>query len=202
MSPAGGRIRGPIWRVCFDVPRCRGRGPGSAGLPGAGRFAAAVRREFQRPSASDIGTANVVNENPRGTLTTTTVPLLLNSGEDATRELEQLRTDAERERDEILARLTDTASRLAEVTRAHAAELEQVRADAAREREELRGAMESRAQVLEESRSELRARTERAERAERDLDAVKAELASVRQAAGTEDAPGMSERRRAGQAPE
>lgn len=32
----------------------------------------------------------------------------------------QLRTDAERERDEILARLTDTAKRLSEVTTAHA----------------------------------------------------------------------------------
>ena len=59
------------------------------------------------------------------------------------RELEQLRADAERERDEILARLTD--KRLSEVTTAHAAELGQVRADAAREREELRGALESRA---------------------------------------------------------
>ena len=37
---------------------------------------------------------------------------------------------------------------------------------------------ESRAQVLEESRGELRAR---AERAERDLDAARAELARVRQ---------------------
>jgi len=51
----------------------------------------------------------------------------------------------ERERDEILARLTDTAKRLSEVTTAHAAELELVRADAARERDELRGALESRA---------------------------------------------------------
>ena len=48
--------------------------------------------------------------------------------------------------------------RLAEATAAHAAELERVRAGAAREREELRGALESRAQVLEESRGELRAR--------------------------------------------
>jgi len=39
----------------------------------------------------------------------------------------------------------------------------QVRADAAREREELRAALESRAQVLNESRDELRARAERAE---------------------------------------
>ena len=95
-----------------------------------------------------------------------------------TREVEQLRADTERERDEILARLTDTAKRLSDVTTAHAAELERARADAARERDELRGALESRAQVLEESRGELRAR---AERAERDLDAARAELGRVRQ---------------------
>ena len=64
------------------------------------------------------------------------------------------------------------------MTRAHAAELEQLRADAARERDELRAALESRAQVLEESRGELRGR---AERAERDLDAARAELARLRQ---------------------
>jgi vacuolar-type H+-ATPase subunit I/STV1 len=51
-------------------------------------------------------------------------------------------------------------------------------ADTARERDELRAAMESRAQVLKESRGELRAR---AERAERDLDAVRAALARLRQ---------------------
>jgi hypothetical protein len=71
--------------------------------------------------------------------------------ENAARELEQLRADAERERDEILARLADTAGRLSEVTTAHAAELERVRANAARER------------------------------AERDLDAARAELARLRQ---------------------
>jgi hypothetical protein len=92
-----------------------------------------------------------------------------------------LRADAERERDDILARLTDTASRLAEVTRTHADELERVRADAGRERDELRTAMESRAQVLEESRGELRGR---AERAERDLDTARAELARNRQDIG------------------
>ena len=64
------------------------------------------------------------------------------------------------------------------MTAAHATELAQIRADAARERDELRGALESRAQVLEESRGELRGR---AERAERDLDAARAELARVRQ---------------------
>ena len=54
--------------------------------------------------------------------------------EDARAEVDQLRADNDRERDEILARLTDTAKRLAEVTKAHAAELERVRADAGRER--------------------------------------------------------------------
>ena len=63
-------------------------------------------------------------------------------------------------------------------TATHATELEQVRTDAARERDELRAALESRAQVLEESRGELRGR---AERAERDLDAARAELARIRQ---------------------
>jgi hypothetical protein len=56
--------------------------------------------------------------------------------------------------------------------------------------------MESRAQVLEESRGELRAR---AERAERDLDAARAELTRVRQESGTADSPGASRRRRPGQ---
>jgi hypothetical protein len=78
---------------------------------------------------------------------------------------------------EILARLTDSASRLAEVTTAHAAELERARDDAARERDELRAVLETRRQVLEESRGELRAR---AERAERDLDTARAELARLR----------------------
>ena len=96
--------------------------------------------------------------------------------EDAAREVEQLRADTERERDEILARLTDTAKRLSDVIKAARRQPELERwsgRDAARERDELRGALESRAQVLEESRGELRGR---AERAERDLDAARAEL--------------------------
>ncbi len=59
-----------------------------------------------------------------------------------------------------------------------ARELEQLRTDAARERDELRAALEFRAQALEESRGELRGR---AGRAERDLDAARAELARLRQ---------------------
>jgi hypothetical protein len=72
------------------------------------------------------------------------------------------------------------------VTKAHAAELERVRADAARERDELRAALDSRAQVLEASRAELRTH---AERAEYDLDAARAELATIRREPGTANTP-------------
>ena len=51
----------------------------------------------------------------------------------------------------------------------------QARADAARERDELREALNARAQILEESRTELR---QRAERAEQDLAAARAGLAA------------------------
>lgn len=91
--------------------------------------------------------------------------------EDAAREIEQLRADAARERDEIIVRLTGTAQRLSQMTTARAGELTQSRADAARRREELRAALESRAQVLEELRGELRSR---GGRAERDLGAARA----------------------------
>jgi hypothetical protein len=57
-----------------------------------------------------------------------------------------------------------------------AQELERVRTDAARERDEMRAALEARAGVLEESRGELRAR---AERAERELDRVRQAEAST-----------------------
>ena len=106
-----------------------------------------------------------------------------------------MRTDNERERSGILARLNDTASRLAEVTRAHAAELEQLRTNAARERDELRAAMESRAQVLEESRVELR---HRAERAEHELDAARAELVPLRREPEPTQIPASGRRRRSG----
>ena len=108
--------------------------------------------------------------------------------DDARAETARVREDAGRERGEILARLTDTAGRLAEVTTAHAAELERVRADAARERG-----------VLEELRGEL---VVRAERAERDVVAVRTELARLRQETGTAETPGASRRRRSGQSPE
>ena len=60
-------------------------------------------------------------------------------------------------------------------------------------------ALESRAQVLEESRSELRGH---ADRAERDLDAARGELARVREGAEPAQAPVSARRRRSGQAPE
>ena len=59
--------------------------------------------------------------------------------------------------------------------------------------------MESRARVLEESRGELR---DRAERAERDLDAARAERARVREETGTADAPSATRRRRTGRTSE
>ena len=65
-----------------------------------------------------------------------------------------------------------------------------------REQDELRAALESRAQVLEESRGELRGR---AERAERDLDAVRAELARE---PGVGETPGAAPQHRPGQATE
>jgi hypothetical protein len=52
--------------------------------------------------------------------------------------------------------------------------------------------------VLEESRGELRGR---AERAERDLDATRAELERIRQDTGAASTPTAPKRRRAGQAP-
>lgn len=74
-------------------------------------------------------------------------------------------------------------------------ELGQLRAGAARKRDELRPRWNP---ALEESRGELSAR---AERAERDLDAARADLAGARQEAGTADTPGAPRRRRSGQTP-
>jgi hypothetical protein len=75
----------------------------------------------------------------------------------------------------------------------------QARADAARERDELREALNARAQVLEESRADLRGR---AERAEQDLAAARAELSQLRGAgAGRADAPGRAQRGRQGRQP-
>ena len=65
----------------------------------------------------------------------------------------------------------------------------------ARERDELRAAMESRAQVLEESRVELR---HRAERAEHELDAARAELVPLRREPEPTQTPASGRRRRSG----
>jgi hypothetical protein len=79
-----------------------------------------------------------------------------------------------------------------------AREAERIRADAAGARDELRAALESRAQVLNESREELRAR---AERAEQGWTAALAELGKARPGAGTAEPPVVSRRRRSGQPP-
>ena len=57
------------------------------------------------------------------------------------------------------------------------AELERLRADASRDRDELRRLLDERAQMLSDARDEQR---HRAERAERDLDAARAELDRIR----------------------
>jgi hypothetical protein len=59
--------------------------------------------------------------------------------------------------------------------------------------------MESRAQVLEESRGELRGR---AERAERDLDAARTEMTRLRQEAEPMQPPAGGRRRPGRQSPE
>jgi hypothetical protein len=70
---------------------------------------------------------------------------------------------------------------------------------AARERDELRELLDERARLLTEARDEQR---QRAERAERDLDAARAELARIRQDASTTDIPASARRGRSGRVPE
>jgi len=116
--------------------------------------------------------------------------------EAATHDLDQVRADAARDREEITGRLADAVARgqAAEQRLADAAtEYAHARADAARERDELHVALEDRGRILEESRAELR------ERAERDLAGARAELGQLHSAdeAGP-DAPG---RRRPGRQP-
>jgi hypothetical protein len=116
--------------------------------------------------------------------------------EAATHDLDQVRADAARDREEITGRLADAVARgqAAEQRLADAAtEYAQARADAARDRDELHVALEDRGRILEESRAELR------ERAERDLAGARAELGQLHSAdeAGP-DAPG---RRRPGRQP-
>lgn len=81
-----------------------------------------------------------------------------------------------------------------------ARELSQARADAERERQELRTVLDARAATLAEARDDLRAR---AERAERDLDQARIELARLRQESGSDDGEASAPwpRRRRGQAP-
>ena len=76
------------------------------------------------------------------------------------------------------ARTEDARAEAARIREDAARVAGQLRADAARERDELRAGLEAQAQILEESRDDMRGR---AERAERDLDAVRAELTRLRQ---------------------
>jgi colicin import membrane protein len=76
------------------------------------------------------------------------------------------------------ARTEDARAEAARIREDAAREAGQLRADAARERDELRAGLEAQAQILEESRDDMRVR---AERAERDLDAARAELTRLRQ---------------------
>jgi hypothetical protein len=72
--------------------------------------------------------------------------------------------------------------------------LEQHRTDAARERDELREAFQARAAVLEEARTYLRAR---AERAERELDRARTEPAGTTQETDTPKRPARRTKRNA-----
>jgi integrase/recombinase XerD len=112
-----------------------GQAPGQALFATrAGRrlFPADVRRTLHRLAArAGLAADQARHLGPR-TIRQSAATLYLQGGLSAVSS--QLPADAEREQDEILARLTDT-SRLAEVTRAHTAELEQFRTDAVRERE-------------------------------------------------------------------
>jgi colicin import membrane protein len=94
--------------------------------------------------------------------------------EDATREIKQLRATA-------------------------AAELDRLRADNTRERDELRELLQDRASTLTEARE---AQRRRAERAEHDLDAVRAELTQLRPKPGTVQATRPPQRHRRAQPPE
>ena len=109
--------------------------------------------------------------------------------------LDQVRADAARERDELReamqARVQAAEAELTRREREHAAELARIEA-----------AAEARAAVLEEARADLRAR---AERAERDLDQARGELARLRRGDGQDEnderpASRPARRRRGGQA--
>jgi colicin import membrane protein len=105
--------------------------------------------------------------------------------EAAAAEATRIRQDAARELDQLRANA--------------AAELDRLRADTAREREELRELLQDQACHLTEARDTQR---RRAERAEHDLDAARAELAQLRSRAAAADASSAPRRRRAGQTAE
>ena len=103
----------------------------------------------------------------------------------AAAEATRIRQDAARELDQLRANA--------------AAELDRLRADTAREREELRELLQDQACHLTEARD---TQHRRAERAEHDLDAARAELAQLRSKAAAADASSAPRRRRAGQTAE
>ena len=80
-----------------------------------------------------------------------------------------------------------------------AAELDRLRADTVRARDELRELLEDQARTLSEARD---AQRRRAERAEHDLDATRAELTQLRSKTGTTNGPSVPKRRRGAQSPE
>jgi hypothetical protein len=93
----------------------------------------------------------------------------------------------------------DAASEFDQLRASAAAELDRLRADTARERDKLRELPQDQARHLTEARDTQR---RRAERAEHDLDAARAELAQLRSKAATADASNAPRRRRAGQTAE
>ena len=109
--------------------------------------------------------------------------------EEAARMLDQVRADATRERDELReamqARVQAAEAELERREREHAAELGRIEA-----------AAEARAAVLEESRTDLRAR---AERAEHDLDQARAVAASREEVEGTTTPARRAKRRNPGE---
>jgi hypothetical protein len=98
------------------------------------------------------------------------------------------------------ARVRDDAAReLGQLRTSAAAELDRLRADTARERDDLRELLEDRASTLAEASD---AQRRRAERAEADLDAARAELTQLRSKSATTDAPSVPRRRRGDQSPQ
>jgi chromosome segregation ATPase len=115
--------------------------------------------------------------------------------DDAVRELEQLRTSTAAELDRLRTRAERAVAEARD-------QLATGRADAAREREELRELADSRAQVLEEARVDLRQRAERAEAEvgtlRRERDELRAALEARGEASAAEE-PAAGTSARAGQ---